>query len=187
MHACLFSLACAGYFGISVDSRSLQGCTFLASYVLTSALAPSVQAVGPDFAFGWIMIDCSKAEMAAIGRLVLKGLAAGFLLCKFHFLQSIEQFCKTAGSGVHGKEGQLSRLRIYGHIIALQVGSGGVFALMLVPHGAHVQFWQGACVAWVGGMLPPHAGLPLGAAQKHTCGTFFYFLVLSTQTCLSYS
>ncbi|PSC75997.1 hypothetical protein C2E20_1680 [Micractinium conductrix] len=34
--------------------------------------------------------------------------------------KSIEQFCKTAGSGVHGKEGQLSRLRIYGHIIALQ-------------------------------------------------------------------
>ncbi|PSC75998.1 hypothetical protein C2E20_1680 [Micractinium conductrix] len=88
--------------------------------VFEEFLEAVAKAVGPDFAFGWIMIDCSKAEMAAIGRLVLKGLAAGFLLCKFHFLQSIEQFCKTAGSGVHGKEGQLSRLRIYGHIIALQ-------------------------------------------------------------------
>lgn len=39
----------------------------------------------PDFTYGWIMIDKSKTEIAAVRLLTLAGNAKGHLLCYFHF------------------------------------------------------------------------------------------------------
>ena len=58
---------------------------------------------GRDFTYGWIMIDKSKTEMAAIRLLELSGDAKGWLLCYFHFLQDWERFLISKESEV-GKE-----------------------------------------------------------------------------------
>ena len=54
----------------------------------------------PDFKFGYIMIDKSKQEMAAVRQLQLTGDATDFLLCYFHFLQEWERFLRSSESGV---------------------------------------------------------------------------------------
>ena len=62
------------------------------------------------------MIDKSKAEIAALKRLGIP-----YLLCIFHMLQDVERFCKSSKSGVHGKENEQLRMRIYRYLRAVQV------------------------------------------------------------------
>jgi hypothetical protein len=57
----------------------------------------------PDFKYGYIMIDKSKQEMAAVRQLVLTGDATDYLLCYFHFLQEWERFARSSESGLSGK------------------------------------------------------------------------------------
>lgn len=54
----------------------------------------------PEFRYGWVMIDNSKTEKAAVRLLVLTGDAKGFLLCYFHFLQGWERFLISKEAGV---------------------------------------------------------------------------------------
>lgn len=63
-----------------------------------------------QFAFKYVMIDKSKAEMAAISSLQLK-----FLLCYFHLLQDWERFLRGSESGVRSGEER--------HLIMLNVAS----------------------------------------------------------------
>jgi len=69
----------------------------------------------------------------------------------------VETFCKTAGSGVHGKEGNAARMRIYQALRDLQVR----------PFG---HFW--------GLLRPARIALPAGAGQL--CR-----LALAAQHCLA--
>ena len=55
------------------------------------------------FKFGYIMMDKSSQEMAAVRQLVLTGDAIGFLLCYFHVLQDWERFVRSSESGVADK------------------------------------------------------------------------------------
>ena len=57
----------------------------------------------PDFKYGYIMIDKSKQEMAAVRQLVLTGDATDYLLCYFHFLQEWERLVRSNECGVSGK------------------------------------------------------------------------------------
>ena len=57
----------------------------------------------PGFKYGYIMIDKSRQEMAAIRQLVLTGDATGYLLCYFHFLQEWERLVRSNECGVSGK------------------------------------------------------------------------------------
>ena len=53
-------------------------------------MAPLLQARArgkPDFKYGYILIDKSRQEMAAVRQLELTGDCEGYLLCYFHFLQ----------------------------------------------------------------------------------------------------
>ncbi len=59
-----------------------------------------------DFKYGYIMIDKSKTEMAAVLLLELSNDALGWLLCYFHKLQDWERFLSSSESGVVGKEAQ---------------------------------------------------------------------------------
>lgn len=54
----------------------------------------------PEFQYGWVMIDNSKTEKAAVRQLELTRVARGFLLCYFHFLQDWERFLISKESGV---------------------------------------------------------------------------------------
>ena len=51
------------------------------------------------FSYKFIMMDKSKAEMAAANAI-----GAEFLLCYFHFLQEAERFCRGSTSGVKSPE-----------------------------------------------------------------------------------
>ncbi len=57
-----------------------------------------------DFKYGWVMIDKSTTEMAAVRLLVLSGDALGYLLCYFHFLQDWERFLISKETGVSKQE-----------------------------------------------------------------------------------
>ncbi len=52
-----------------------------------------------SFNYHYIMIDKSKAEMAAI-----RGIGAKFLLCFFHLGQDWERFLRSSESGVRNAE-----------------------------------------------------------------------------------
>lgn len=58
------------------------------------------------FTYGYIMIDKSKTEMAAVHLLELSGDALGWLLCYFHMLQDWERFLTSAESAVVGRDAQ---------------------------------------------------------------------------------
>jgi hypothetical protein len=58
------------------------------------------EAGGSEFKYGWVMMDKSKTEMAAVHQLVLSGDAKGKLLCYFHFLQEWERLLITSEAGV---------------------------------------------------------------------------------------
>jgi hypothetical protein len=55
------------------------------------------------FKYGYIMMDKSRQEMAAVRQLVLTGDAIGFLLCYFHVVQDWERFVRSSESGVADK------------------------------------------------------------------------------------
>lgn len=55
------------------------------------------------FKYGYIMMDKSSQEMAAVRQLVLTGDAIGFLLCYFHVVQDWERFVRSSESGVADK------------------------------------------------------------------------------------
>ncbi|KAL4451780.1 hypothetical protein ABPG75_007442 [Micractinium tetrahymenae] len=57
-----------------------------------------------DFKYGYIMIDKSSTEIAAVRQLVLTGDAKGHLLCYFHYLQDWERFVTSKVSGVSKEE-----------------------------------------------------------------------------------
>ena len=57
---------------------------------------------GGDFKYGYIMVDKSATEIAAIKQLVSTGDAKDWQLCYFHFLQGWERFLRTRGSGAAG-------------------------------------------------------------------------------------
>ena len=77
----------------------------------------------------YIMIDKSKAEMAACGALGIT-----FLLCKFHMFQDVERFCKSSKSGVNGAERKWIRVEIYRALRNLQVSSYFFLNLLFCPH-----------------------------------------------------
>lgn len=68
------------------------------------------------FSYGYVMIDKSKTEMAAVDLLVLSGDALGWLLCYFHMLQDWERFLTSADSGVVGREAQHAVMVALAHL-----------------------------------------------------------------------
>jgi hypothetical protein len=58
----------------------------------------------PDFKYGFVMIDNSKTEKAAVRQLWVTGDAKGYLLCYFHFLQDWERFLISKEAGVSKEE-----------------------------------------------------------------------------------
>ena len=56
----------------------------------------------PEFKYGYVMIDKSRQEMAAVHQLVVTLDSKGYLLCYFHFLQEWERFLRSKESGVAG-------------------------------------------------------------------------------------
>ena len=94
------------------------------------------EACSSEFTFRFIMIDKSKAEMAAVRQLGLAEQAKGYLLCYFHFLQDWERFVRSAQSGVpsehqHRLLVHLSRVahnedeEVFKAAVRLRGGAGG--------------------------------------------------------------
>lgn len=87
----------------------------------------------PDFTYGWIMIDKSKTEIAAVRLLTLAGNAKGHLLCYFHFLQDWERFLVSKESGVSSKEDKNSIMVALAELAGC--GSEAVFKAKVGPVG----------------------------------------------------
>lgn len=92
--------------------RVLKRCTCISGQPQT-VCSPCLQAQEvakelkmEDFKFGYIVIDKSKAEIAAVKLLQLSGDALGWLLCYFHFLQDWERFLTSSKSGVGDRDAQ---------------------------------------------------------------------------------
>ena len=67
--------------------------------------------MGTDFDYGYIIVDKSKHEIAAVRQLVLISAASKYQLCYFYFLQEWERFVRCSESGDTGKPMQHCVLR----------------------------------------------------------------------------
>ena len=70
---------------------------------LTFVLFQAQEGGDAGFKYGYIMMDKSRQEMAAVRQLVLTGDAINFLLCYFHVVQDWERFVRSSESGVADK------------------------------------------------------------------------------------
>ena len=115
-----------------------------------------------SFKYGFVVIDKSKTEMAAVRLLQNSGDALGWLLCYFHMLQDWERFLSSAESGVSEKKARhaiMMKLAALAHVRDKTVFQGNVSS------------WH-ACTATTSSMAqPPQQASPSGHDCRYRIST----------------